>query len=209
MPALVGEGAEFAVQDAAQARLNAQLAAQARSNADDAMDVDESSQSSSSAEDIDANSQNSSSSEEASPVTLVVMDGVVIGPTHCAFDNCIKELQNARGGVFCAQHEITHGNLCCIHDCDKPKVAPTYTCAIHQNCWCQYAIRYGWQSLLGICQLIRRSEEEHVDWLPQRNQQVQPHDEDAGSQSRKDNYFVPPCFYCVETICAPCGAIHA
>ena len=36
VPALVGEGAELAIQDAAQARLNAQLAAQARSNADDA-----------------------------------------------------------------------------------------------------------------------------------------------------------------------------
>src|SRR6202044_2041890 len=111
VPALVGEGAELAVQDAAQARLNARLAAQARSNADDAMDVDESSQSSSSAENTDASSPNSSSSEKASPVTLVVMDGVVMGPTHCAFDNCIEELQNARGGVFCARHEITHGNL--------------------------------------------------------------------------------------------------
>ena len=68
--------------------MNAQLAAQARLNADDAMDVDESSQ--------------SSSTEEASLVTLVVMDGVVMGPTHCAFDDCIEDLQNARGGVFCA-----------------------------------------------------------------------------------------------------------
>jgi hypothetical protein len=119
--------------------------------------------------------------------------------------------------------------------------------------------------LLGIHQLIRCSEEELVDWLPQRNQQVHhndisvatrlvfsdkieinvvfgvvylveyfhifrnfifhvnsilskntgrdrgntklPHDEDASSQSRKDNYFVPLHFYCVETICAPCGAV--
>ena len=42
------------------------------------MDVDESSQSSSSAEDV-----------EASPVTLVVMDGVVM---DCAFDDCIEKL---------------------------------------------------------------------------------------------------------------------
>ena len=89
IPALVGDGAELAIQDAAQARLNAQLAAQARLNADDAMDVDESSQSSSSAE---ASSQ-SSSTEEASPVTLVVMDGVVMGPTHCAFNDCIEAVQ--------------------------------------------------------------------------------------------------------------------
>ena len=38
---------------------------------------------------------------------------------------------------------------------------------------------------------------------------MQPHDEDPDSQSRKDNHFVPPCFYHVETICAPCGAVHA
>ena len=35
---------------------------------------------------------------------------------------------------------------------------------------------------------------------------MQPHDEDPGSQSRKDNHFVPPR---LETICAPCGAVHA
>src|ERR1700728_2684739 len=209
VPALVGEGAELAIQDAVQARLNAQLAAQTRSSADDAMDVDKSYQSSSSAEDVGASSQNSSSFEEASPVTLVVMDGVVMGPTHGAFHNCIEGLKNAQGGVFCARHEITHGNLCHMYDCDRPKVAPTHTCVIHQNCGHQHAIRYGRQSLLGICRLIRCSEEEHVEWLPQRNRQVQPLDEDPGPQSRKDNNFVPPRFYCVETICAPCGAVHA
>jgi hypothetical protein len=77
----IREDADLAVQDAAHARLNAQLAAQA---SDDVMDVDPSS-----------SSQSSSSTEEASPVTLVVMDGVVIGPTHCAFDDCTEELKNA------------------------------------------------------------------------------------------------------------------
>ena len=72
------------------------------------MDVDQSSSSSSS-------SQSSSSTELASPFTLVVVDGVVIGPTHCAFDGCTDELKNAQG-VFCAHHEITHGNLCCMCD---------------------------------------------------------------------------------------------
>jgi len=133
VPALVGEGVYLAIQDAAQAE----------SDPDDAMDIDESSQSSSSAEDVDVSSQSSSSSEEASPVSLVVMDSVVMGPTHCAFDNCIEAVKNARGGVFCAQHEITHGDLCHICDCDRPKVAPTHTCAIHQNHWHQHSIRYG------------------------------------------------------------------
>ena len=189
VPVLVGEGAELAIEDAARARLNAQLAA-------DAMDVDHSSQSSSSA-------------EEPSPVKLVVMDGVVMGPTHCAFDDCIEELENARGGVFCARHEMTHGNLCRMRDCDRPKVPPGHTCATHTNRWYQHVIRYGRQSLLGIRRLIRRSDEERVAWLPQRNHQEQPHDDEANPQNRRDNYFVPPRFYCVETICAPCGAVHA
>ena len=38
---------------------------------------------------------------------------------------------------------------------------------------------------------------------------MQLHDDEPNSENRKDNYFVPPCFYCVETICAPCGAVHA
>jgi len=38
---------------------------------------------------------------------------------------------------------------------------------------------------------------------------VQPHDEDASPEIKRDNYFVPPHFYCVETLCAPCGAVHA
>src|ERR1700683_3612415 len=64
---------------------------------------------------------------------------------------------------------------CCQHlldlpvECDRPKGAPTHTCAIHQNHWCQHAIRYGRQSFLGIRRLIRCSEKEHVEWLPQRN----------------------------------------
>ena len=78
----------------------------------------------------------------------------------------LKSLKMHEGGVFCARHEITHGNLCRMHDCDRQKVAPTHTCAIHQNRWRQHVIRYGRQSLLGIRHLIKRSEEERVDWLP-------------------------------------------
>jgi hypothetical protein len=56
---------------------------------------------------------------------------------------------------------------------------------------------------------VRCSEEERLSWLPQVNRQVQPHDVAVAPQNRKDNYFVAPRFYCVETICAPCGAVIA
>jgi hypothetical protein len=185
VPALIGEDADLAVQDAARARLDAETA----------MDID----------------QSPSPSEEA-PVKLVVLDGVVMGPTHCAYDNCTQDLAKARSGVFCAHHEILRGNLCRMHDCDNPKIPPSQTCRQHQRRWQQHALRYGRQSLLGICRIVRRSENEHLPWLPIFNQQAAQHDEEppaAAANNRRDNYFVAPRFYCVETICAPCGVVIA
>jgi hypothetical protein len=139
VPSLTGEDADLAVQDAAQARLNAETA----------MDIDR-----------------SPSPDEETPVKLVVLDGVLMGPTHCAYENCSQDLAPARRGVFCVQHEILHGNLCRICDCDNIKVDPSQTCTEHQNHWYQHAVQYGCQSLLGIHRMVRRSEEERVAWLP-------------------------------------------
>jgi hypothetical protein len=73
-----------------------------------------------------------------------------MGSTHCAFDDFIEE-KNTWKDVLCTGHEVTHGNLCCMYDCKRPKVPSSHACAIHQNNWHWHAIRYGWQSLLGIC----------------------------------------------------------
>jgi hypothetical protein len=183
VPVLTGDNADLAVQDAARARLHAE----------NAMDVDRS----------------PSPSEDAA-LKLVVLDGIVMGPTHCAYDNCTQDLANARTGVFCVMHEILRGNMCRMHDCDNPKVPPSHTCAQHQNRWSKHVTRYGRQSLLGIRRLLRRSEEERLPWLPTINRQVQQHDDESTTvQNQKDNYFVAPRFYCVETICAPCGVVIA
>jgi hypothetical protein len=106
VPVLTGENADLAVQDAAQARLDAE----------NAMDIDQ-----------------TPSPYEATPVKLVVMDGVVMGPTHCAYSDCTQDLAKLKGGVLCVHHELLYGNLCCIHDCNNLKVALTQTCAQHQN----------------------------------------------------------------------------
>ena len=118
--------------------------------------------------------RSSSPDEEASPVKMVVMDGVVMGPTHCAYDDCTQHLQNACGGVFCGSHELVHGNMCHMQNCNNPK--GSQTCAIHYHCWYSHVLQYGQQSLLGVRQLVRHSEEEHFPWLPQVHHQVQPHD---------------------------------
>jgi len=58
--------------------------------------------------------------------------------------------------------------------------------------------------------MVRRSEEERLPWIPAFNQETQQHDEEPTvAGSRKDNYFVAPRLYCVETICAPCGVVIA
>ena len=43
---------------------------------------------------------------DASLVKMVVLDRIVIGPTHCAFPGYISDLQNACGGAFCSHHEF-------------------------------------------------------------------------------------------------------
>ena len=81
--ALQGEDADLAVQDAAHVRFNAQ----------NAMNVDD-----------DDNNE--------APVKLVVMNGQVMGPHYCAYNNCIGDLANAQLGIFCIEHEHLYGHLC-------------------------------------------------------------------------------------------------
>jgi CxC5 like cysteine cluster associated with KDZ transposases/CxC6 like cysteine cluster associated with KDZ transposases len=181
VPALEGEDADLAVQDAAQARADAH----------NAMDV-------------------VGGDDNKAPVKLVVMDGQVMGPRHCAYDNCTADLSNARLGVFCIEHELLRGHLCRMRNCENPKATGIHTCAQHINRWNSHVTRYGRQSALGVSRIIRRTEEERLPWLPTHNQEFQPHDEPGhGEETPKDNYFRAPRFYCVETICAPCGVVIA
>lgn len=48
----------------------------------------------------------------AAPIKMVVLDGIVMGPTYCAYPKCQEGLLNARGGSFCAVHEIEYGDKC-------------------------------------------------------------------------------------------------
>ena len=44
------------------------------------------------------------------PVKMVVLDGIVMGLQHCAYDNCTSDFTNAHGGYFCAFMK-TYGGL--------------------------------------------------------------------------------------------------
>ena len=185
IPALMGEDADLAIQDAAQARFNA----------NNAMDIDD----------------NDENDEPKADRTMVVLDGIVVGVKHCAYEGCSGELANAQRGVFCIEHELMRGGLCRMRDCQNPKQDPTQACEQHQNNWRTHVLRYGQQSMLGIRRIIRRTAEERHPWLPNHNQQApQAHDEpDDGQEIQQNSYFRAPRFYCVETMCAPCGVVIA
>jgi hypothetical protein len=75
--------------------------------------------------------------------------------------------------------------------------------------WQEHLLRHKRQSLAGFNRLVRRSEVENMPWLPARPQRTAPHDEATPPEQQRTTYFLPPKFYCIETICAPCGVVIA
>ena len=61
-------------------------------------------------------------------VTMHVVNGIVLGPTHCAFDNCESALLNAQGGSFCAIHERVYGSKRRVVGCHNDKHHLTQAC---------------------------------------------------------------------------------
>ncbi|KAF8988946.1 hypothetical protein BDQ17DRAFT_1393365 [Cyathus striatus] len=108
--------------------------------------------------------------ENFAPVKMVVVDGVVMGPTvhHRAMEGCHAEVNNYCGGVFCRYHNIQYGPKCRVKSCDAQKVAGTEACEAHKEMWNKHKSNYSSAIL-----------------------------------------FSPNHYYCVETVCAPCGVVIA
>ena len=160
--------------------------------------------------DVDDSSATSQMETDKIPVQMIVMDGIVIGPKHCAYEDCTANLANSQSGVYCLEHQAVYGKIYHMVNCSNPKVDNGLTCALHQRHWNSHVSRYGRTNLLGVQRLIRRSEHERLPWVPVSEQTVQPHDQPAPQRiSQVKHHFVAPRFYCVETICAPCGVVIA
>lgn len=140
-------------------------------------------------------------------VKMVVVDGLVMGPQHCAYDNCISDLANARGGVFCAYHEAQHGAKCRVQNCTSQKLPGTQACAQHERQWLKYSQSHTRETYSGARRMLQRSGE-NMPWQSITRANTQPHDEPS-LEVQRTNYFSPSRFYCVETICAPCGVVIA
>ena len=141
------------------------------------------------------------------PVKMVVLDGIVMGPQHCAYDNCTSDLANARGGSFCAFHENQCGARCRVRGCNNQKVLGTQACQQHAGDWNKHVKNHSRHSYHGARRQLQRPGE-NLPWQPAAHINLQPHDE-VTSETLRKNYFTPSRFYCVETICAPCGIVIA
>src|SRR6266550_4677191 len=162
-------------------------------------------------------------------VKMIVVDGIVMGHTvssivmheenrlqiiiqYCAYENCSRELANACGGVYCALHENLNGRNCHVANCNNIKVIGTQACGRHQNKWQDHINKCRQRTLAGYRRAVRRPDETQP-WMPQNLQSnaSQSHDQSHESSERhvSRDHFIPPRIYCVETICAPCGAVVA
>jgi len=202
VPVLTGEFADLSVREAAEMR------AIARNRANNIqMDVDE---------------------PNADNVKMIVLDGVVIAPMvnhinyfyvkstliyiykHCSHAGCTKDLKNARGGAFCHDHELSYGDKCRIIKCERLKVQDSPACQVHQAAWRKYKLDHSRSSLQGVRRMLQRPGESHP-WQTGLRRTEQPHDNDNDEEIEipRVHYFGPAKFYCVETICAPCGVVIA
>ena len=142
-----------------------------------------------------------------SPVKMIVMDGIVMGPVHCAAIGCTADVINARGEAFCAKHVTDFADKCRVVRCGNTKVKPTQACAEHRPLWIQHQQSRAKSTLAGVRRMLNR-QGESLAWNETVEQEIQPHDEEAPEPEPK-HYFSPARFYCVETICAPCGVVIA
>jgi len=125
---------------------------------------------------------------------------------HCAYENCADDLINYRGAVF-------------VQYMNKPMVPnavfTTVTIQNQRNTSMSTAsaameeICHSTQTT--ICTWFSKNYTKaswKPAWVSANVQTEQPHDEPMEEVEYK-NYFSAPRFYCVETICAPCGVVVA
>jgi len=145
---------------------------------------------------------------DPAPVKMVVLDGIVMGPQHCAFDNCTASLANSCGGVFCSVHQTEYGVKCRVRDCESSKISGTQACHQHREEWSKHQFNHAPAVISGLRRILWQNAG-NQPWHPRTERVTQPHDEPEPEVVLPKNYFSAAKFYCVETICAPCGVVIA
>jgi len=77
-------------------------------------------------------------------------------------------------------------------------------CQEHQQQWLRYSAQHSHQTLAGVWRILQHPSE-LMPWQSPLIRHPQPHDEPPAEEVQRNHYFSSSRFYCVETICAPCG----
>ena len=123
----------------------------------------------------------------------------------------MDDLSNSRGGSLCETHHIQYATQCLVRDCTNNRVEDTSACHTHQPEWNKYT-KYRTRNVQsGIRRMLQRPGESQA-WNPQRrgpNRRRHDDDDDDEEPPPSPNFFGPARYYCVETICTPCGVVIA
>jgi len=117
-------------------------------------------------------------------------------------------LLNARGGAFCATHEIQYGSKCRIVGCTNDRIGKTLACEQHAEDWSRSVQQRSRATLSGVRRAINRPGDQQ-EWQRRAQRNQQPYDEEETDVHQRRNYFTPNRYYCVETVCASCGVVIA
>jgi len=93
-------------------------------------------------------------------------------------------------------------------NCLNPTVTGTKACQQHQSQWTTHLKHCTQSAYAGVRRMLHCAYE-GLEWQqnpPTSN--TQPHDQPQSVTQHK-SYFSPAHFYCVETLCAPCGTVIA
>ena len=98
---------------------------------------------------------------------------------------------------------------CLVRDCNRRRIARTLACQVHQPEWRKYSRNSKRHNQAGVHRMLQRPSENHP-WQPnRRGENPQRHDDPNEDPPPPPHYFRAGRFYCVETICAPCGVVIA
>lgn len=120
----------------------------------------------------------------------------------------MNDLSNARGGSLCVTHLSQLENRCLLRDCYNDKVEGTNACEMHQPQWKHFKKYNSREVQSGVRRMLQRPAETN-SWQPRRRgPNPQRHDDANAEPPPSKNYFSPGRYYCVETICLPCGVVE-
>jgi hypothetical protein len=81
-------------------------------------------------------------------------------------------------------------------------------CSAHLDVWNKYKLDHSSGSLAGSKRMLNHRQE-NLEWNPKEATEHQPHDEAPPEPKKVKHYFGPATFYCIKTICSPCGVVDA